>query len=260
MREIGINFDVRSEMEIPAFCNALRACGFTRVFMASNTPGYVRLMANYIAAAGLTFDTLHAPFYAINTLWQEGDVGESFLKKLTDSVDLCKEIGAPIAVVHLSSGEKAPPTTDIGRARFIRLVEYAAARGIKVAFENQRKLANIAWAFEEFKDASHVGFCWDCGHEGCFTPGRRYMPLFGDRLICTHLHDNDGVYNHDQHLLPYDGSLDYNTVAADLRHASPTVPLVLEVNRDRYDGMTDEEFILRAAKAAKRLRDMIEKG
>jgi sugar phosphate isomerase/epimerase len=260
MREIGINLDVRSEMEIPTFCDTLRDCGFTRVFMGAGTPGYVRFMANYVTAAGLTFDTLHAPFHGINSMWHAEEDGDLCLQRLTDSIDLCAEIGAPIAVVHLSSGENAPPTTDIGRARFIRLVEHAAARGIKIAFENQRKLANIAWAFEEFKDTTHVGFCWDCGHEGCFTPGRRYMPLFGERLICTHLHDNDGVYNHDQHLLPYDGSLDYNAVATDLRHATPTVPLVLEVNRDHYDGMTDEEFILRAAKAAKRLRDMIEKG
>lgn len=258
MREIGINFDVRSDMEIPAFCKTLRECGFTRVFMGTSAPGYVRFMAEHITAAGLTFDTLHAPFHGINAMWQEGEEGERFLQRLTDGVDLCVDVGAPIAVVHLSSGDNAPPATDIGRARFIRLVEHAAEKGIKIAFENQRKLANIAWAFEEFKDIDTVGFCWDCGHEGCFTPGRRYMPLFGDRLLCTHIHDNDGVYDHDQHLIPLDGNLDYAAVAADLRRADASVPLVLEVSRSPYDGMTDEEFLTRAAEAAKRLRDMVE--
>jgi sugar phosphate isomerase/epimerase len=228
--------------------------------MGTSAPGYVRLIEKYITAAGLTFDTLHAPFHGINAIWMDGEEGERFLQKLTDGVDLCAEVGAPIAVVHLSSGDNAPPPTDIGRARFIRLVEHAADKGVKVAFENQRKLANIAWAFEEFKDASHVGFCWDCGHEGCFTPGRRYMPLFGDRLICTHLHDNDGVYNHDQHRIPYDGALNWDAIADDLRRAAPTVPLMLEVTRSFYDGMREEDYLLRAAKAVKCLRDSIERA
>ena len=63
---------------------------------------------------------------------------------------------------------------------------------------------------DAFKNQPHVGFCWDCGHEGCFTPGRRYMPLFGDRLICTHIHDNLGTV--DMHVPPFMGSIDWENV------------------------------------------------
>ena len=103
-----------------------------------------------------------------------------------------------------------------------------------------------------------MGFCWDCGHEGCFTPGRRYMPLFGDRLICTHIQDNEGIYNKDTHLIPFDGALDFGYVAEALRSA-PEVPLTLELKRKAvpYEGMSDEDYLARAAAAVKRLRDMI---
>lgn len=260
MRELGINLGARTEMDIPTFCAHIRELGFTRVFSGSTDPDKVRRQAEEVHAAGLCYDTLHAPFKGImNAIWREGDEGEDTLGQLTACVDLCAEIGAPIAVVHLSAGEKAPPPTDVGRGRFIRLVEHAAGKGIRIAFENQRKLANIAWAFEEFKNADHVGFCWDCGHEGCFTPGRRYMPLFGHRLICTHIHDNDGVFNSDRHLLPFDGRLDFGYVAEALRGADPTVPLVLELKRKDtlYEGVSDEEYLTRAAESIKRVRDML---
>ena len=261
MRELGINLGARTQMDMPAFCAFIRDLGFTRVFSGSTDPEKVRKQAETVHAAGLCYDTLPAPFKGImNPIWRDGEEGEDTLRRLTSCVDLCAEIGSPIAVVHLSAGENAPPPADIGRERFVRLVEHAAAKGVKIAFENQRKLANIAWAFEEFKDADHVGFCWDCGHEGCFTPGRRYMPLFGHRLICTHIHDNDGVFNADRHLLPFDGCLDFDYVAEALRGADPTVPLVLELKRKdaMYEEVSDEDYLIRAAESIKRVRDMIE--
>ena len=85
------------------------------------------------------------------------------------------------------------------------------------------------------------------------------MPLFGHRLICTHIHDNDGVFNSDRHLLPFDGRLDFGYVAEALRGADPTVPLVLELKRkdELYADMSDEDYLLRAADAIRRLRSMI---
>ena len=259
MRELGINLGAHTEMDTPTYCSYIRELGFTRVFSGSADPEKVLRQAERVHAAGLGYDTLHAPFQGImNDIWRETEAGEETLRQLTVCVDLCAEVNAPTAVVHLSAGENAPPPTDIGRARFIRLVEHAAAKGVKIAFENQRKLANIAWAFEEFKDAPHVGFCWDCGHEGCFTPGRRYMPLFGDRLLCTHIHDNGGIYNQDTHLIPFDGALDFGYVAEALRSA-PEVPLILELKRKAapYEGMSDGDYLARAAAAVKRLREMI---
>ena len=122
-------------------------------------------------------------------------------------------------------------------------------------------LVNIGWAFEEFKNAENVVFCWDCGHEACFTGGRQYMPLFGERLICTHIHDNDGVFNHDQHRLPFDGGgVNYDRFAEHIRNSSFDGALMLEVdgNSEFYADITCEEFLRRAAERIKRLREMVQ--
>ena len=85
------------------------------------------------------------------------------------------------------------------------------------------------------------------------------MPVFGDKLICTHLHDNDGVLDDDQHKIPFDGRLNMSRIARQLRQSGYNGTLTLELfaeNTNRYDGMTVTAFLERAAMAAKRLRLM----
>jgi len=260
MRKIGINLHARKEMEMDRYVRIISELGFDTVFSGVKPTEEMAETAELLCKAGITYDTLHAPFGHINDIWYAGEGGDAMYAELTDCVDACARVGAPIAVVHLSSGNQAPPPTDIGRGRFIDLVDYAAGKGIKIAFENQRKLGNIAWAFEEFADAENVGFCWDCGHEACFTRGRQYMPLFGDRLICTHIHDNNGVFNEDLHRLPFDGSLNFERITAQIRESGYEGALMLEVMgyKPYYDNISDEEFLTRAAEAVKRLREMVD--
>ena len=222
-------------------------------------------LAEVIDQNGLSYESLHAPFDHINDIWFDTEGGRQMAAELKTSVDRCAIANVPILVVHLSSGLTPPPPTDIGRGRFIDLVSYAASRNVSIAFENQRMLGNIAWAFEEFKNAQNVGFCWDCGHEYCFTPGRHYMPLFGHKLICTHLHDNTSEFNLDRHLIPFDGNIPFDFVAKQIKDSGYQGTLMLEIFPrfqpgvyNSYQDYSLEQFVSRAAVAVKKLRDMID--
>ena len=262
MRKIGINLHAMRGLTHEEFLREIASLGasatFTGVREAKEQAEIARLCEKY----AIECETLHAPFSHINDIWLDCAGGEAMERELLETVDHCLIAGARIAVVHLSSGLKPPPVTDLGRARFTRVVDYAAGKGIQIAFENQRFLSNIAWAFESFpRDV--VGFCWDVGHEGCFTPGRRYMPLFGDRLSCTHIQDNMGNFDEDLHLLPYDGALDFDYVARTIRASGYTGSLMLEgiaSNSHRYDDMPARAYLARAAAALQRLREAIDIG
>ncbi len=245
-------------LSIEEYASLLKEYGFETTFEIPTDMEKTVKNAEVLAKYGINFDSLHAPWSHINSMWREGEEGDTTLKRLTYSIDICKEAGSPICVVHLSSGLTPPPPTDAGRARYIRLVEHAEKKGITIAFENQRMLGNIGWAFEEFKDSAHVGFCYDCGHEGCFTPGREYMPLFGKKLVCTHIHDNNGVFNEDLHRLPFDGTLDYARVTRQIRQSGFEGPLMLEVTgkNDFYASFSIHDFFARASEGAKKLREM----
>ena len=265
MRKIGINLEAIRGLTDEVYIKTIADLGFTATFSMAKDYEKMEQLGTLCAAHNIRFDTLHAPFDHINDIWLAGEGGDRMLAELKDCVDKCLVVGAPIAVVHLSSKMNPPTITDIGRGRFGELVAHAQKKGVKIAFENQRKLFNLAWAFETFKPEDGVGFCWDCGHENCFTPGMQFMPLFGSRLICTHLHDNLGIFNDDRHMLPFDGGVDFDRVARQIRESGFEGTLMLEVMAGvnshyegrNYRGVSPEEYLQRAAAAANRLAQMV---
>lgn len=261
MRKIGINFGAYPKIEALEYARVMAEHGFGAIFTETADEQTHGKWAEAFAKYNISYETLHAPFGHINDIWRDTLAGNEMTNELKSGVDRCRQVGAPILVVHLSSGKNPPSITDIGRGRFIGLVEYAEKNNISIAFENQRMLANLAWAFEEFSEAENVGFCWDCGHEGCFTLNREYMPLFGDKLICTHIHDNFCEFDKDLHLLPFDGKIDFNRVARQIKDSGFKGSLMLEtttINSNLYEGVSFEEYISRAAAAAKRLLNIME--
>ena len=262
MRQIGINMHAVAGLTDAEYVKTIADLGFSATFTGSRfqDPAYHAALAELFAKYGVTYETLHAPFKHINDMWLDCEGGDQMLAELTSCIDNCVIGGAKIAVVHLSSGLTPPPVTDLGRARYTTLVEYAQKKGVTVAFENQRFLSNIAWAFETFGPEDSVGFCWDCGHESCFTHGREYMPLFGERLICTHIHDNAGNFNEDMHKLPFQEKIDFNRFAAHLNRVGYQGSLMLEVGCDsRFTVNKDPyEYLAEAADAAKKLRTLVD--
>ena len=79
--------------------------------------------------------------------------------------------------------------------------------------------------------------------------------------MAVHMHDNSGKPNDDQHLLPFDGTIDFGRVAKRLRESAYQGPITLEVfdtNNHAYDFITPAVFLEKAAMAAKRLRLMVD--
>lgn len=263
MRKLGMNYGAErpeglSDEERLA---RLAEYGFGAIFTGIGKPETIDALAPKVRAAGIDYDFIHAPFDGINRMWKEGEAGEEMLERLIVTAETCARNEIPIFVVHLSAGENAPCVNNCGIDRFDRLIQRSEELGVQVAIENQRKLGNIAVMMERYADAKHVGFCWDNGHERCFTPGREYMPLFGDKLICLHIHDNRGIYNDDIHYLPFDGVIDFHRVAEHIRNSGYQGSVMLECagrGRDLYAGLTDVDFLKRAYMQADRLRTLID--
>lgn len=225
--------------------------GFEATFLASADPALDEVLP-LLKGAEIVCEALHAPFRGINGMWQAGDAGEQMLGRLIHGVTACARHEIPVLVVHLSSGDNAPPVNDLGVSRFSRLMEAARQEGVTVAYENQRKLANLALTMELYPDAA---FCWDVGHEACFAHGRAFMPWFGDRIAALHLHDNFCEHNGDSHLIPYDGKICMTDAARHLAKSGYSGAVMLEVMRGNsrlYDRIDPETYYRRAAFAARR--------
>lgn len=256
-RSIGISWNCYGPLPMEEQIALMAENGFTATFTGAENK-QLRALVPALSAAGIRLENLHAPFDRINDVWRPGGDGDRMTERLLASVNVCAQAGIPALVVHLSSGQTPPRVNDAGHERWARIMESAAACGVTVCFENQRMLSNLAYAFETFPAAR---FCWDVGHEACFTPGRQYMPLFGDRLAALHIHDNHAIFNGDEHLIPYDGCIDMDRTADFIAASGYQGTLMLELSRrnsTRYADTPPETYFARAAGAAGRLLRAVE--
>lgn len=228
----------------------IKAAGFEMIFADTFDVKTACMMREKCDKLGLSFEFLHAPFSGINDYWCEGDDYLKIRDGMYKSIDSAAAAGVPVIVAHVSSGWFPPQLCDIGFARFDQLVEYAIRNGVKIAFENIRKVGNLAAIMERYEKLSEVGFCYDCGHEHCYTETVHFLDLYGTRTFCTHIHDNYGRDKEDvwkdadYHLLPFDGNIDYSDMMKRINNSEYKGSLTLEVTkRGDYKNESDEEFL-----------------
>lgn len=257
---IGINID--TGMDFEQQLKILKENGITRTFMGSkveNFDYFMELADKY----GVVCETIHAPFDKINDMWSEDEVaGREMLGRLKEYVDKCAKYNIPVTVVHVSSGRPMPEITEIGVKRYEELFDYASEKGVKVALENLRYFENLKYFFDRRDD---VGFCWDDGHQYCRGENIDYMGMFGKRTIALHIHDNRAELDTDDHLLPFDGKIDFDIVAKAIADSGYDGTLMLEVFKEAsrgdeklYENLTYDEFIKRAVVSLNKLNDMVE--
>ncbi len=258
--KIGIGMVESLDYEIQF--KIFKKLGIERTFTSSKVTDYEHL-SKLLKEYDIVCETIHAPFDHINDMWSDDKkAGQTILNRLKESVDRCEKYGIPVTVVHVSSGRPMPEITEIGVKRYRELFDYAKEKGVKVALENLRYLENLKYFFDRYDD---VSFCWDNGHQYCRGENIDYMSMFGDRTIALHIHDNRAELDTDDHLLPFDGNIDFDIVAKAIADSGYEGTLMLEVFKNAskgderlYESLTEEEYYTRAVNSAKKLIGMIE--
>ena len=229
-----------------------------RTFVCVEHPQFDDAM-KMLGNVNIKVENLHAPFKNQNAIWKNGEDGDRMLEELCYGIDCCVKYNVELMVAHLSSGRPMPEITDIGLKRLDKFMEYANRRKIAVAFENNRYLENIQYIIEIYPEA---GFCLDTSHEHAFTPGIRFMPLWGERLVAPHISDNDKLLDKDMHMLPFDGIIDFDKTAYEIAKCGNDVTLMLEIkpdNHERYAGISIKDYYAKASGKLKQLEILVEK-
>jgi len=267
VQKLGINIDALEDfalapLKLPNYENTVKMIadlGFGAVFSDISFGAKPEKIAELCSRYALEYQFVHTVYKGINNMWLDNIDGRQMFETLLSNIDSCSRANVPIAVVHISSGFTPPPITQLGIDRFTALVEHAQNKNVKIAFENLRVPKYLKWAMDNFKENDFVGFCWDIGHENCFTRGIEYMSLYGDRLLCTHIHDNYKKLGGDLHLIPFDGKIDYKKAALHLKKSGYNGHLMLEVfsKNEIYKDVTDIEFLTKAYNAIKKFQKLI---
>ena len=263
-RKLGTNIDHFKGLSSLDALTLIKETGFESFFTGEYRGKQVATLKARADELGLAFEFIHAPFNDINAMWLSGLGYLTMFDQMKESIDSAADNGIPAVITHVSSGWNAPAVNDLGLSRYDELVLYAQERGVLLVFENLRLTGNLALLIDRYAHLDHVRFCFDCGHEHCYTKTVKWIDIFADKLYCTHIHDNhsrtddDKVTDGDEHLLPFDGTCDYADMMRRLDRRGYTGSLMLEINqfaRPEYQEMTAEAF---AAEAYARIRKISE--
>jgi sugar phosphate isomerase/epimerase len=206
-------------------------------------PQAVREYASSLSDHGIRVHALHSPTERDLAPGRESGVPISIcdperIRRL-DAVDEVKralEVAERIPfrylVQHMGHGRQMADQQRIDAAfsSLERLVIFAKQLGVTIALENTPGELGAPASLQRFIAETHlhdVRLCFDIGHAHIDTGVAPSFEAMHDRIVTTHLHDNHG--DKDEHLLPYEGTIDWDAALAGMARASQPLPLVLEL-------------------------------
>ena len=207
--------------------------------------------------AGLFVENVHSDFEGAGLLWTDEAGGEEILKRYMKDVEDCHRFNIPAMVMHLTQGNNPPPPGEQGISRIKRLVDLAEKLNVNIALENLRKPEYLGYVYERI-NSDKLKFCYDSGHENCFSKKGDLLDTYGDKLIALHLHDNDGIS--DEHRLPGEGTIDWNDLARKIKKLNYRGQISLEVinsSSGKYAKTSMEQFLAKAIQKAKWMTNLI---
>lgn len=257
----------------------IAAHGFTAVeIFATKThfdyhdPRAVAALAEWLDDTRLTLNSFHAPICAslTNGVWGEpfstaiGD--EARRRKALDEARAALAVAATLPykflVVHLgvpTLGD-VPTSGDNNREAAWRSIEAlhdeAAAAGVTLALEvipNRLSTPDaLVRLIEDDLDLPSLGICLDTGHAFIMGDVVEAIETCSGHLVTTHLHDNEG--KSDDHLVPFDGSMDWSSALVAMQKVGYDGAWIFEV----ADTGSPKEVLVRTSRARDRfVRELV---
>ena len=209
---------------------------------------YFREEYAIIRKHGLVISQAHAPF----PCYDPKDPGrfEYMLGVYKRMIEVCQYYQVPRVVVHAAVCSFETKLTTPESVREINRVLYESliptlqvCPDVTVCLENLFEWSNMT-AHEGFCcDAREAvewiddlnakagrkafGFCLDTGHLNMLRKDlRTFIPMLGDRLVCLHIHDNDGT--RDTHVAPLTGTVAWGHMCQALKQINYQYDLSFE--------------------------------
>ncbi len=194
-----------------------------------------------ISCVHLPFDSLDNS-YTANDIWQNEN---RFFDKIASDLVLCGQNGINIAVLHLTFGPNAPQPNETGFERMRKLCSIALRNNVKLALENRRNTPHIEEVFTHVNSQA-LALCYDIGPEAVYQKNM-FEPQRLAQIhpaVIVHIHDNNG--KKDDHMLPFDGTVDFNAVAKQMKAMNYQGDVLLEPRKSyskQYQPLSPREFI-----------------
>ena len=249
----------------------------TRSHFDYATKADVRTIALALSEHQLELNSLHAPTSRDLDINREGGSPLSItevervrrveaMDELKRVLDVAQDLPFARLILHMGGSRETadPRKRDAAFSSLEHLSLHAHHAGVTICVENTNsEMGDPAYlrAFVDEARLTAVRFNFDIGHanladgaeEGRIT--RSFEPL-RELIVSAHIHDNHG--EKDEHLPPYDGTIDWPAATALFRSAPiKNLPLTLEVKeKTGPDALSLADQLAAAAKSLDRLEEV----
>jgi sugar phosphate isomerase/epimerase len=227
-------------------------------------------LAGWLDETGVQLHSVHAPIAdsLVSGVWgRPWSTAAADARSRAEAVDeslaaigLARTVPYGQLIVHLGVPAGIPGAAlnqrDAARRSFETIGGRAADAGVQVALEvipnDLSSPAALVRLFDEDLEVDNAGICLDLGHAHLLGDVVDAVETVSGWVSTTHVHDNRGKT--DEHLLPFEGTIDWAGTMLALQKVGYDGVLMFEPA-----GATDPVPVLRkAAKARERLRALLE--
>ncbi|MGE0704320.1 MAG: sugar phosphate isomerase/epimerase family protein [Vicinamibacterales bacterium] len=218
----------------------------TRTHFDYHNPASVADLQEWVADAGLRLHGVHAPIGEsfANGRWgpplslasTDAEARARALQEAEQALYIARRLPFDVLVAHigLPRTQQATPATnnrDAARRSIEHLLVLAEPLGVRIALEvipnDLSRPATLVHFIEEVLDEPEVGICLDFGHANMDGDVVDAIETVSEHLVTTHVHDNRG--RQDEHLLPFEGTIDWPAALTTVQKVGYDGTLLLEV-------------------------------
>jgi sugar phosphate isomerase/epimerase len=201
---------------------------------------HVREIGNWFRSTGITFHSMHSPMYsddewgrgggpALNIAAIEKRDRIAAMDEIKRALEVAEQAPFQFLVQHVgvSNEYSDERKQEAAMMSLEHLHAFARPLGVHLLVENIPNELSTPEALMELLHAGRftdIGVCFDVGHAHMAPGVKQAFDVLQDRIRSTHVHDNKK--DHDSHLWPGEGNIDW-TEAMELLRTAPGVPPVL---------------------------------
>ena len=148
------------------------------------------------------------------------------------ALEVAERIPFHYLIQHIGHGRQMadPRKLDAAFTSLENLSMFAKARGVTIALENTPDELSAPGSLQHFITDTHLHdlkLCFDIGHAHVEEGVTASFDAMRERVVTTHIHDNHG--DKDEHLLPFDGTIEWDAALRALAQAAQPLPIVFEI-------------------------------
>jgi sugar phosphate isomerase/epimerase len=228
----------------------------------------VRELAGWLQERGMELHSMHSPTQRDTAGRHESGMPISIsdgervrrldaVDEVKRAIDVAERIPFKYLVQHMGSSRQSsdPRFIDAAFNSLEHLAIFAKQRGVTIALENTPNELGAPLTLLNFVKETHLNdlrFCFDTGHANIEGGIAAAFEIMRERVVTTHVHDNDG--QDDEHMLPFEGKIDWDATLQLFADAPHALPIVLELK----EHATPSDVLGRARAAFDRIENELE--